>query len=310
MPHDLLEATWYWTDFPANDCADVRPGSSGSPVLDLATGHLVGLVNTGTDGSEGRSDCMLDRPCEVGPDGVRSLDGAVYGPSLAGVAGCFDAGWRFVGPGGDCPLDPGVGLEVEGATDVTNPDRSTAGGRPGPTTWGARLRAPDGRPWWYRAKTGRLGRVDCHDVAGYGPVVALREQPVIDTPLPRAEGRYQLCLLAGPTPVPDVSWQAPWFATVVTAWVDRTPPIVPLGLEVVAEAGGWRVAPGIAPPELVWVRWKTGPAASTRCTDLEGYAVWRHAPRTLPASGRPWRVCAIGHGPAGNPTPVLDRVLD
>jgi hypothetical protein len=307
-PADLVEEAWWWHGFPRDDCAGIRHGSSGSPVLDLTTGALVGLVNTGTEGSEGRSDCMFDRPCEVTPTSARSREDAVYGPSVAGLAGCWDGRGQWVGPGGACPLDPGVGLRVEGAVEVTNPDAIRPDGRPSRTTWGARLSADDPALRWYRTKTGPLGVVDCRDGAGYGPPVRLGAVPVHDEPLPLAEGRYQLCLLAGPGPVPDAGWQEPRFATVVTAWVDRTPPIPAPDFAATSTDDGWVVDPIVVPPEMTTYTWKAGPEATTECADPDGFRTWRHAPIRLTGTG-PVRLCLVGYDPAGNPTPPVDAVL-
>jgi hypothetical protein len=307
-PVDLVEETWWWHGFPRDDCAGIRHGSSGSPVLDLATGRLVGLVNTGTEGSEGRSDCMFDRPCEVTAGSARSREDAVYGPSVAGLGACWGADGRWVGPGGACPLDPGIGLRVEGAVDVTNPDSIRPDGRPSRTSWGARLSADDPLLRWYRIKTGPLGVVDCRDAAGYGPPMLLRAAPLYDEPVPGAEGRYQLCLLAGPGPVPDAGWQEPRFASVVTAWVDRTPPIPAADFAATSTEDGWVVDPIVVPPELTSYTWKAGPEASTDCADPEGFRTWRHAPIRLTVDG-PARICLIGHDPAGNPSPTIDAVL-
>ncbi len=309
-PVDLVEAAWSWTGFPANRCADVRHGSSGSPILDVATGALVGLVNTGTAGSEGRSDCMFDRPCEVHGRAAVSRPDTVYGPSVAGLSGCWDDTGRFVGPGVRCPLDPGIGLDVEGAVEATNPGLRRADGRPSPATWGARLVGNDRALDWYRTKTGPLGDVDCRDPAGYGEPVALADAPVYDEPLPSAEGHYQLCILAGPGKVPDGRWQEPRFATVVTAWVDRTPPIPAAAVTTTRTARGWQVEPTVVPPELVAYTWKAGPAAITDCTDRSGFRVWRHAPISIDATTAPVRLCLTGHDPVGNPAPTLDRILD
>jgi hypothetical protein len=307
-PVDLVEDRWWWHGFPRDDCAGIRHGSSGSPVLDLATGELVGLVNTGTEGSEGRSDCMFDRPCEVAMGAAVSREDAVYGPSVAGLAACWGADGRFTGPGDACPLDPGIGLRVEGAVEVTNPDAVRPDGRRSRSTWGARLSTDDPALRWYRAKTGRLGRVDCRDAAGYGPPVLLTAAPTYDEPLPRAEGRYQLCLLAGPGPVPDEGWQEPRFATVVTAWIDRTPPLPAPDFAATSTDDGWVVDPIVVPPELTTYTWKAGPAEQVDCADPAGYRTWRHASIRVPLAG-PARICLVGHDPAGNPAPTIDAVL-
>ncbi|MFN8621104.1 MAG: serine protease [Chloroflexota bacterium] len=307
--HALVEGEWSFTGFPSNHCGDIRPGSSGSPVIDPATGEVVGLVNTGTAGSEGLSDCVIDRPCEVGPEGGQSIPDTVYGPLLAGLGGCFDDAWAFTGPGAGCPLDPGIGVSVEGATVATNPDATPISGRLPATTWNATLVPSDPRVDHVRAKTGPLGSVDCHDPAGYGPVQAIADQPFVDLPLPDAEGRVQLCLLAGPGTVPDGRWQEPRFATVVTAWIDKTPPLPPIRLDATSDAVGWTVTPVPMDPELVAFRWKWGPQSTTDCADPAGYAVWRHAPRRLPRAAEPTRLCVIGYDEASNPSAPLDRVL-
>ncbi|MEZ4595919.1 MAG: serine protease [Chloroflexota bacterium] len=64
-PKDLFEWRWTWFGFPSSDCADIRAGSSGSPVFDPTTGSVVALVNTTTQGSGDVTDCSMGRPCEV-----------------------------------------------------------------------------------------------------------------------------------------------------------------------------------------------------------------------------------------------------
>jgi hypothetical protein len=307
--HDLLERDWSWFGFPSNGCAGIRPGSSGSPVIDAATGELVGLVNTGTAGSDGLSDCAMDRPCEVTAAGGRSVRDAVYGPAVDGLGGCFDAGWVFSGPGPGCPLDPGLGLEVSGVALATNPDRPDPRGHPPVTTWGARLTPSDPTLTHYRSKAGPLGAVDCRDPEGYGAPVPLAAAPIWDAPLPRVEGHTQLCLLAGPGPFVDASWQEPRFATVVTAWVDRTPPLLPIDLAVSTEADAWRVEPRDLPPELTAFTWKWGAPDATDCADPAGYALRGRSPAILRRSEAPVRLCVIGYDEANNPTAPLDRIF-
>ena len=254
---------------------------------------------------------MFDRPCEVRPGSARSIEDAVYGPSVAGLGACFDAGGRFTGPGGACPLDPGIGLRVDGATEVTNPDAIRPDRRPSPTTWNAHAaRRMTRRSPGTAGKTGPLGTVDCHDPAGYGSPVALATAPVVDTPLPDVEGRYQLCLLAGPGPVVDDHWQEARFATVLTAWVDKTPPLPAVTADVTAGPGGWTVEPRSVPPELVTFTWRVGPDATTDCADITKQRIWRHSPIRVAASDVPQRLCLTGYDPAGNPAPPFERVLD
>jgi hypothetical protein len=309
-PHDLLEHTWTWFGFPDLDCADIRPGSSGSPLLDPSTGALVGLVNTSTAGSEALTDCAFNRPCEVTTAGAVSRPDTAYGPRVADLAGCFDAAWRFLGPGGTCPLDPGSGLSVEGATVTTNPDRPSPSGDPPPTGWGAHLRAVEPDIAWYRMKTGVLGAVDCRDPEDYGPPVSLASRPLIARQLPRDEGRYQLCLLAGRSASLDGGWSDPRFADVLTASVDRTPPRPPVELRIEEDRAGWRIEPGFMWPELSAFAWKAGIPERTDCLDPSGYAVYDEGPISLARTLAPTRLCVIGYDDANNPTPPAMRLFE
>jgi hypothetical protein len=309
-PADLVERDWTWSAFPSDDCADIRPGSSGSPVFDPATGEVVALVNTTTAGSGPVSDCVISRPCEVRGTITRSREDTAYGPSLAVLAGCFDAGWTFTGPSAACALDPGLALDVDAAVLSANPSIPRPLGGPPTTTWGVELsNGTHPALTHHRVKSGRLGEVDCTDPAGYGEPIALADDPAFDEPLPTDEGRYQLCVLAGPGPVPDERWQEPRFASVVTTWVDRTPPIAPIELSVREGEEAWLVEPLYVPPELSLYRWKWGPPRETDCADDADYAVYRRFPTPLPFGEAPTRMCVIGHDDAGNPSAPLDRVF-
>ena len=76
-------------------------------------------------------------------------------PLLPDLAPCFDeTTWRFVGPGGACPLDTGAQLEVPDWTRIANPVAvPPLGGLP-PTTWNVTLEPTDPSLAWYRVATG------------------------------------------------------------------------------------------------------------------------------------------------------------
>jgi hypothetical protein len=309
-PTDLLESQWTMFGFPANECRDVRPGSSGSPVLDPRSGELVGLINTGTGGSDGLPDCALNRPCEIGPDGAHSREDTNYGPPLPNLEACFDAAWRFVGPGGACPLDTGEQLEVPRWTGIANPEAEPPLGGPKITTWNAPLRPTDPSLAWYRVATGPAGSVDCHDQASYGEPIELAAEPRFDAPLPTTEGHHLACLIAGPTNEPGPDWQSVDHPTVISTWIDRTPPIGEIQLAVIEEPGRWVVEPVPDPPELTSFTWKWGPAESVTCTGPENYKPYRRIVAELQRADAPARMCVIGYDAAGNPSTPLDRVFE
>jgi hypothetical protein len=309
-PTDLLESQWTMFGFPANHCQDIRPGSSGSPVLDPVTGALVGLINTGTDGSSGLPDCALNRPCEIGPDGARSRENTNYGPPLFDLSGCFDDTWRYTGPGEGCPLDPGEQLEVPTWSQVANPDAVPPLGGDPRTTWDARLEPTPPSLVWYRVATGPAGGIDCHAESAYGDPISLAVEPVFDGPLPTTEGHHLACILAGPAAEPGPAWQSLDHPTVLNTWIDLTPPASNIELSVIEAPDAWLVEPVFEPPELSLFTWKWGPARSMDCADATGYAAYRRFPVELPRVEAPTRLCVIGYDAADNASAPLDRVFE
>lgn len=65
--YQLKEAEYTWKQaIKYKDNCGTKPGTSGSPVVDTATGKVVGVNNTGND--NGRK-CTMNNPCEVDEQG-------------------------------------------------------------------------------------------------------------------------------------------------------------------------------------------------------------------------------------------------
>lgn len=301
---DLYEWRWAWFDFPANDCADVRPGSSGSPVFDPATGRMVGLISTTTRDSAGVPDCALGRPCEMRPGGPVSREHTSYGPALGILAGCFDRDGVFTGPGASCALDAGDGMGVDGWTTTANP------GAPGaPASWAVQLRPATPEQTWVRVAEGPAGAIDCHDPSAYGQPIPVPDDLLLDPPLPTTDGSHLLCLLGGTGPEATASWQAPAFPTVLRMEVDRVPPTGEIELSVRETPEGWLVEPIYRPPDLSWFDWKWGPPQTTDCGDPVGYAPYRRIPEMLLREDAPIRLCVVGYDDAQNASAPVDRIF-
>ncbi|HEV7648504.1 MAG TPA: serine protease [Actinophytocola sp.] len=86
----LREDEWTWHDSIRYDTAcDTIHGTSGSPVVDEASGQIVGINNTGND--DGQS-CTLNNPCEVDENGnVTVHQGQSYGEETYWFNTCLDA---------------------------------------------------------------------------------------------------------------------------------------------------------------------------------------------------------------------------
>ena len=86
----LREDEWTWHDSIRYDTAcDTIHGTSGSPVVDVASGQVVGINNTGNDNGE---SCTLNNPCEVDDSGnVTVHPGQSYGQETYWFTTCLDA---------------------------------------------------------------------------------------------------------------------------------------------------------------------------------------------------------------------------
>jgi hypothetical protein len=114
----LREDQWTWKDSIKYDAnCDTIHGTSGSPIVDLASNQQVGINNTGND--DGQS-CTLNNPCEVDANGqIQVFQGQSYGQQTYWFTTCLNSsnGIDLTKPG--CLL---TGASTPGNTvTVTNP---------------------------------------------------------------------------------------------------------------------------------------------------------------------------------------------
>jgi hypothetical protein len=91
--HELREDRWTWRGSMRYTAqCDSKGGTSGSPVLDAATGKVVAVNNTGNEDGE---RCTLDNPCEVDENGVVTVrHGIRYGQVTHRLAPCLTGDGR------------------------------------------------------------------------------------------------------------------------------------------------------------------------------------------------------------------------
>jgi len=89
--YQLKEADWTWRDsLRYTSSCNTIGGTSGSPIVDNATGKVVGINNTGNE-SGGR--CTMNNPCEVDATGkVTVRKGINYGQQTFDFVSCFGPG--------------------------------------------------------------------------------------------------------------------------------------------------------------------------------------------------------------------------
>jgi V8-like Glu-specific endopeptidase len=86
--HTLKEGDWTWKDSVRYTSAcNTIGGTSGSPVVDEATGKVVAVNNTGNEDGE---RCTVNNPCEVDASGnVTVRKGINYGQETYQIPACF-----------------------------------------------------------------------------------------------------------------------------------------------------------------------------------------------------------------------------
>ncbi|MFJ9406111.1 serine protease [Streptomyces sp. NPDC101393] len=87
----LKEGDWTWKDSVryTADCKTIG-GTSGSPVVDNASGKVAAINNTGNEDGE---ECTVNNPCEVDENGkVTVHQGINYAQETYGIPKCFGSG--------------------------------------------------------------------------------------------------------------------------------------------------------------------------------------------------------------------------
>ncbi|RJQ77279.1 serine protease [Pseudonocardiaceae bacterium YIM PH 21723] len=85
----LKEDRWTWRDSIRYTTCATRNGTSGTPILNRATGKVIGINNTGNDSGE---RCTLGNPCEVDDKGTVTVrKGQNYGQQTYPLYTCLGA---------------------------------------------------------------------------------------------------------------------------------------------------------------------------------------------------------------------------
>lgn len=92
--HQLKEGDWTWRDsLRYTPSCNTIGGTSGSPIIDNASGKVVGVNNTGNE-SGGR--CTVNNPCEIDATGkVTVRKGINYGQQTYNFVSCFGPGTKL-----------------------------------------------------------------------------------------------------------------------------------------------------------------------------------------------------------------------
>ncbi|MFT3798919.1 trypsin-like serine peptidase [Microbacterium sp.] len=305
---DLLEFRWLWSDAWANDCPGVIQGSSGSPLFALdadgGPASIAAVINTTTAGSskENGGLCFLNRPCELGEQGIAMVEGTSYAVSVAGIGRCFDDAGVFA-LGDDCPLETSSVWANSGGGIFRGGDLPDATGST-PDVGLVTSEAFGGDAPVRTALVALTSAAVCTDPSAYAgaestsvPAGVEEWDPgqIIPITLPDVEGHYALCAVAGD----DYAG-----AAAVLFEVDRTPPIFAAGASVEDLGDGhvW-VSPFLNPPEISTVRftWVPGDVACPATDQFQDFFI---VPLLLEPDQLPATYCIYALDAAGNTTEV------
>ena len=261
--YNLVEFVWTFRRFLRHDCADIRGGSSGSPVMNRRTGEVVGVMSTAV---EGESPCYLGTPCVVGGEQPEILSGS-YSAPVWGWDVCFRNDGRFDPERSGCPLETRTAPGLTGA-----PPRTIRAGRPWNVSVNGRYR--------YGVIAERDGFCESAPRSDW-------REGVIQGPIPDVAGGYFLCVTGenGAVAMRHVR-------------VDKTPPLLAPRFTFTDEGEGMVLRFEFSPAELSSYSYKFGAGAD--CESPEGYLIYRRVPVRITGAGR---MCLYGEDEAGNRTP-------
>lgn len=274
--------------------AALSVGDEGAPEA------VAAVINTTTWAAPEGGECWLNRPCEVSDAGVSFAPETSYAQSVAGIGRCFDEASGEFSVGHACPLPVSDVWAERGGGPFRGGDLPDAAGRVPKVT----LAGPEAGV----VRTALVPIGDAQACTDPAPYATATEQPLpqagdpweflgvdIAVDLPETEGHFLLCA------VRDAAYAA---AASVLFEVDRTPPIIPVAVDIEDIGGPVLVQPHFGPPELSRVRFTWGDPESVDCDDTEAFQDLRMVPPILEPDELPALFCVYALDAAGNPTGV------
>ncbi|WP_433735707.1 trypsin-like serine peptidase [Pseudomonas putida] len=190
-----------------NRCKEIRPGSSGSPVLDRKSGQILAVMATSTYGATIEEKCFSNAPCEVANGQPAWAVDTHYSHPTDKLSSCFREG-LFTNISNACTTDSTfklTGLKYWPTQYVAMPKDASS---PDPLVNAQfSLSTPH-----YRFKTVR-DALECQSPHYYSDTGDATEA-VIETPLSRDPGMHYLCVVGV-----ESSDQRPDAAMMKNAWI-------------------------------------------------------------------------------------------
>lgn len=176
------------TDYQKHDCKGIARGSSGSPVLDAATGEVIGVLSGTTYGISTDDLCFWHALC--GNNQKKSIlpDQASHSFPVDYLSYCFTNG-RFNADAQSCTIKPAFNFESERNADITLYRKPVDHHDQAPV-WDVDFSMSTA---FYRFKTVRDAHA-CYLADHYSHPISTTDAKV-DAEIGREEGLYYLCLV-------------------------------------------------------------------------------------------------------------------
>ena len=186
----LIEQPAVFRSFYKDQCRGLKPGSSGSPLLDRLSNQVLAVVATTTMNALEENRCFADAPCELEKGQPRWAPASNYSNPVGVLAQCF-AGGRFAPKAEGCDLLPAVTITPKShAIRYYRRIKNDASGNPILPTW---KMAFDLNTPFYRYKTVRDPQ-QCSSPRQYSQALAAKDA-LIDEAVGTEPGLYVLCIV-------------------------------------------------------------------------------------------------------------------
>lgn len=189
---DIGERFASWEAVVKNDCAGIREGFSGSPMLDAA-GQVYSVVGTTTIGAISET-CAMGNPCEVvadRPRGAQTCNETNYGAQAVTFKGCFGES-GFDSLLSTCDLKQKLGTDRLIPSKLVNTPANDPRGNPD-LLW--QVEVPSG---WeaVKYKQGAAHSTRCEEEAGWSDAIDVADgQPLKSIAIDDREGLYRFCVV-------------------------------------------------------------------------------------------------------------------
>jgi hypothetical protein len=288
----LVESIGTFANTLKNHCAGIGQGSSGSPVIEPATGEITSVLFTSTNEATVDTLCFWNTPCEVKNGQPTLATNAQYSHSVEYLADCFVSG-TFNSRLNSCALNTSFNLNPErfGFADYAYTPKE----HEKTPVWKLTF-SPDTPFYHYKSVNDARS---CYLPAGYSAATDSHDAE-IDSVMGREPGIYSLCIVGTDTAQERPDAAALKHTKILSAQlVDDAPARMPEVTVTPIEAGGYQVEVRRGDPHFTQNRYQIAAADDTRCEQTERKDYRWFTSLTLTPEQLPLTLCTFAINRAG-----------